>query len=555
MKRFMAFLPLILVLLFTPVYGAEIRSGAVGGGGTGASVSDTAYGVSWDGDSSNAPSKNAVYDKIETLGAGAGDVTGVGDCASGACYDGSADGGTYIRLYDGTGAYISETAGVRTLTLVPSNANAESLVITFGDNNNIVSLSSGTGGVVNISGSAATTTGNAATATALAADPANCSAGQIALGITAAGVAECTATPSGLTSVGATTFTGALTGTASGNAPASNIALSALANQAAQTVNMNATDSAAAPTAVAISASQVVARLAAGNVKGASAAEMKTLLGYYTSGDAMTGSISGNAGTATALAADPANCASGQVAVGITAAGVAECVSALTGSFTFGQAAGAGYLSFLEDPNNGTSKTKIIGSASLAGDVTFTTPATSGTAALTADKLSAFAATTSAELAGVISDETGAASGSPLLVFNQSPTLVTPNIGVATGTSLAVTGILDGKATLAACGATCSPTALTSYVECTENCTITPPAPAAGVQICARNSNNGSYTITFAALGATKYYELPAHTGLGTGTTGTLAASAAVTNSICLVGYDASHYYIWGTPVGTWTAN
>ncbi len=60
-----------------------------------------------------------------------------------------------------------------------------------------------------------TISGNAGTATALAADPANCAAGQIALGVTAAGVAECTATPSGLTSVGATTFTGALTGNAS----------------------------------------------------------------------------------------------------------------------------------------------------------------------------------------------------------------------------------------------------------------------------------------------------------------------------------------------------
>lgn len=58
-------------------------------------------------------------------------------------------------------------------------------------------------------------TGNASTATALAADPANCAAGQIAIGVNASGVAECTATPSGLTSVGATTFTGALTGNAS----------------------------------------------------------------------------------------------------------------------------------------------------------------------------------------------------------------------------------------------------------------------------------------------------------------------------------------------------
>lgn len=37
--------------------------------------------------------------------AGSGDVTGVGDCASGACLDGTSDGGTYIRLYDGDSNY------------------------------------------------------------------------------------------------------------------------------------------------------------------------------------------------------------------------------------------------------------------------------------------------------------------------------------------------------------------------------------------------------------------------------------------------------------------
>jgi len=49
-----------------------------------------------------------------------------------------------------------------------------------------------------------------------------------------------------------------------------------------------------------------------------------------------------------------------------------------------------------------------------------------------ADKLSAFAATTSAELAGVISDETGSGK----LVFDTSPTLVTPVLGVAAATSI-----------------------------------------------------------------------------------------------------------------------
>jgi len=55
-----------------------------------------------------------------------------------------------------------------------------------------------------------------------------------------------------------------------------------------------------------------------------------------------------------------------------------------------------------------------------------------GTVAYTSDKLSAFASTTSAELRGVISDETGTGS----LVFATSPTLVTPNLGTPTSVTL-----------------------------------------------------------------------------------------------------------------------
>lgn len=37
---------------------------------------------------------------------GSGDVTGAGDCTSGDCLDGTSDGGTYIRLYDGDSNYL-----------------------------------------------------------------------------------------------------------------------------------------------------------------------------------------------------------------------------------------------------------------------------------------------------------------------------------------------------------------------------------------------------------------------------------------------------------------
>jgi len=76
-------------------------------------------------------------------------------------------------------------------------------------------------------------------------------------------------------------------------------------------------------------------------------------------------------------------------------------------------------------------------------DRTVTFPDATGTVALTNNKLSAFAATSSSELAGVISDETGTGA----LVFANTPTLVTPNIGAATGTSLVLSGDLTVNGT------------------------------------------------------------------------------------------------------------
>ena len=68
---------------------------------------------------------------------------------------------------------------------------------------------------------------------------------------------------------------------------------------------------------------------------------------------------------------------------------------------------------------------------------------TGGTVAYTGNKLSVFAATSSAELAGVISDETGTGA----LVFANTPTLVTPVLGVATATSITAS---SGNITIAA---------------------------------------------------------------------------------------------------------
>lgn len=57
---------------------------------------------------------------------------------------------------------------------------------------------------------------------------------------------------------------------------------------------------------------------------------------------------------------------------------------------------------------------------------------TGGTVAYTSNKLSVFSATSSSELAGVISDETGSGA----LVFGTNATLTTPTLGVASATSV-----------------------------------------------------------------------------------------------------------------------
>lgn len=51
-------------------------------------------------------SSNEIVCSADDGGAGgSGDVTDVGDCSGGACNDGTSDGGTYIRLYDGDSHY------------------------------------------------------------------------------------------------------------------------------------------------------------------------------------------------------------------------------------------------------------------------------------------------------------------------------------------------------------------------------------------------------------------------------------------------------------------
>jgi hypothetical protein len=101
--------------------------------------------------------------------------------------------------------------------------------------------------------------------------------------------------------------------------------------------------------------------------------------------------------------------------------------------------AGSGTVAFTTSP---TFVTPALGVAT-ADSINGTTIPSTKTLVVTTDKLNVLAATSSSELAGIISDETGTGA----LVFANTPTLVTPNIGAATGTSLVLSGDLTVNGT------------------------------------------------------------------------------------------------------------
>lgn len=149
---------------------------------------------------------------------------------------------------------------------------------------------------------------------------------------------------------------------------------------------------------------------------------------------------------------------------------------------------------------------------------------TGGTVAYVANKLSVFAATTSAELAGVLSDETG---GSGLAVFNSTPTIITPSFttGFTIGGVAATGTIPRGNGTnFVASAFTMAAPGTTGNVLTSDGTNWTSAAPAGGgAALSGITAATGNATIANAANNVTWNWQL---TGAESGFTfGETAAS------------------------------
>ena len=199
----------------------------------------------------------------------------------------------------------------------------------------------------------------------------------------------------------------------------------------------------------------------------------------------------------------------------------------------------------------------VSNTLTLAGtdSTTMTFPTTSATVART-DAANTFTGHQTFE--GVTS--TGA-TGTGKFVFDGTPTLVTPVIGATTGTSLLVTGIVDGQAPITVATGNVSPgtTYNTGYVfnehaTAGTGITVTLPTAAAGKQYCVSNAYNGSaantgvLTVATSASGPFIIFT----DGTLTATGGNVTSGGAARDAACFVGVDSTHWAQY-TQAGTWT--
>jgi hypothetical protein len=162
----------------------------------------------------------------------------------------------------------------------------------------------------------------------------------------------------------------------------------------------------------------------------------------------------------------------------------------------------------------GAGKTATISNTlTFAGaDGSTVTVGAGGTVAYLANTLNAFASTTSAQLAAVISDETGSGA----LVFGTSPTLVTPTLGAAAAISInkvAITAPAAGATLTIPDGVTLTGPAASGTAMTLGNAeTVTGAKSFNDATVILKGATSGTTTVKAAAVAGTTTLTLPAAT-------------------------------------------
>jgi hypothetical protein len=269
--------------------------------------------------------------------------------------------------------------------------------------------------------SSATSASMAATSATSAATSATASASSAATATTQAGNAATSATAA---ATSATSASASATAAATSASSAATSAASAAASTSAAAVSATAAATSAASAATSATAAATSATSAAATATTQASNAATSASSALTSQTAAATSATSAAASATAAATSATSAAASATAAATSATSAAASATAAAGYVVPSQTGNAG-KALVTDGSAVSWSSTINGTA---------IPATK-TLVVTTDKLSALAATTSAELRGVISDETGTGA----LVFANTPTLVTPALGAATGTSLALT--------------------------------------------------------------------------------------------------------------------
>jgi hypothetical protein len=275
----------------------------------------------------------------------------------------------------------------------------------------------------------------------------------------------------------------------------------------------------------------------------------------------------GNIATATALAANGANC-SGSVAIGVDASGACEG----TATPTLGTAGSVvGTLAFANATSGSITLSPVTGAL---GTIAITLPAATGTAVVASTSTTttqalfatatagapAFRALAATDLPGTLSSGTAITNAS----------LTTPSIGAATGTSLVATGIVSGLApvtylqdadpcptgTHCAVGGTYNMGYIINGATTEASATYFDlPAAVAGMQYCFENGagNSGATTGIMRVIAASGDYITLL--GVKSGTSGTTATSnGAAGVAACFIAVKGDEW-VMKTSGGTWSTN